>query len=172
MWRMAILTAEAHMAMAHTPATRPAGALTAWVRMALRPYSRWGANTFDVAGRSLLLFGAQALTFRLDYKVHAVSGITFDAWSAGMGIDLQPWAPTEIVFAATAPLEFTWDAWAPCGPGGWQPTAGCEQGGWAAPGACSEGVWDDVRLEELAKMSEHDEDPELWPVEAQRGRRQ
>lgn len=112
-------------------------------------YSRYGANTFDVAGRSLLLFGAQALTFRLDHQVHAVSGIVFDAWSAGMGMDLQPWAPTQIVFTVSAPLEFTWDAWAPCAPGGWQPTAGCEQGGWQAPGACSGGSWRNVRLEEL-----------------------
>lgn len=113
-------------------------------------YSRWGANTFDVAGRSLLLFGAQALTFRLDHQVGAVSGIVFSAWSAGMSVTIHPWAPTEIVFTTIAPLEVTWDAWAPCAPGGWQPTAGCEQGGWQAPGACSEGVWGNVRLEELA----------------------
>ena len=112
-------------------------------------YSRWGANTFDVAGHSLLLFGAQAATFRLDHELHGASGIVFDAWSAGMSVTIHPWAPTEIVFAVSAPLEFTWDAWKPCAPGGWQPTAGCEQGGWAAPEGCSEGAWGEVILETL-----------------------
>ncbi len=111
-------------------------------------YSKYGANTFNVAGRSLLLFSAQAATFRLDHQVHAVTGITFDAWSSGMSVTIHPWAPTEIVLATTATLTVSWTGWAPCAPGGWGLPDGCEQGGWMAPGACSEGVWGDVRLEE------------------------
>lgn len=112
-------------------------------------YSIWGANTFEVGGRSGITFAAQALTFRLAFTLHGATGITFDVWSVGMSVTIHPWASTEIVLATTAPLEFSWAGWAPCSPGGWRLPDGCLQGGWTAPGACSEGAWGDVRLEEM-----------------------
>jgi hypothetical protein len=110
------------------------------------PYARWGANTFDVAGATSIAFDAQAAAPRLTHMLHAATGISFDVWSDGMAVTIHPWALTEIVLTTTAPLELTWDAWAPCGPGGWQSPAGCEEGAWGLPAGCSAGTWELTRL--------------------------
>lgn len=110
------------------------------------PYARWGGNTFDVAGATSIVFAAHAAAPRLTYTLHATTGITFDVWSDGMPVTMHPWAITEIVFSVMAELHLTWDAWAPCGPGGWQSTAGCADGAWGLPAGCSVGTWELTRL--------------------------
>jgi len=97
-------------------------------------------------------FGAGAYSDWPDARVYDVggaSGITFDASLQGLVINWVPAALTGIVFSATAELELTWPAWAPCEDGAWQPAGPCEEGGWQPSTGCKAGAWDETRLEEL-----------------------
>ena len=113
------------------------------------PYSRYGANVYDLQGRTGLQFAAHAAEPRLTFTVAAASSIVFVPAATSPQLIFQPQAVSGLVFSLTAELQFDWNSWQPCEPGAWQPAVPCEGGGWLPPGGCGSGSWTEIRLEQI-----------------------
>ena len=88
-------------------------------------YSAYRGEVYDAAGRTGLVFGAQAAA-TMTINPEAVSGIVFSAWTA------------YAAYSWVVPPSYELGVWTPAAP--------CEPGVWALPPGCAQGSWQTPRF--------------------------